>query len=78
MITTEPPQSGYILSKPVRRWEALLDKWLGFTGMLSLYLLLMARGVIPVCAQLDHDRLCSSLRGPGLDLDIHQFSRREL
>jgi Cu-processing system permease protein len=42
-------QSGTIhtlVSKPVRRWEIVLGKWLGFTAMLSLYLLLMAGGVI--------------------------------
>jgi ABC-type transport system involved in multi-copper enzyme maturation permease subunit len=41
-------QSGTIhtlISKPVRRWEILLGKWLGFAGMITLYLLLMAGGV---------------------------------
>jgi len=37
-----------MVSKPVRRWEILLGKWLGFAGMLSLYLLLMAGGVAGV------------------------------
>lgn len=35
-----------LVSKPVRRWEIVLGKWLGFTGMLSLYLGLMAGGVM--------------------------------
>jgi len=35
-----------LVSKPLRRWEIVLGKWLGFTGMLTLYLLLMAGGVI--------------------------------
>jgi len=35
-----------MVSKPIRRWEILLGKWLGFAGMVSLYLLLMAGGVI--------------------------------
>jgi ABC-type transport system involved in multi-copper enzyme maturation permease subunit len=35
-----------LVSKPVRRWEIVLGKWLGFTGMLSLYLVLMAGGVM--------------------------------
>lgn len=35
-----------ILSKPVRRWEVVIGKWLGFVVMISLYLLLMAGGVI--------------------------------
>ena len=35
-----------MVSKPIRRWEILLGKWLGFAGMVSLYLLLMAGGVV--------------------------------
>ena len=35
-----------LVSKPVRRWEIVLGKWLGFAGMLSLYLLLMGGGVM--------------------------------
>jgi ABC-type transport system involved in multi-copper enzyme maturation permease subunit len=35
-----------LVSKPVRRWEIVMGKWLGFVGMLTLYLLLMAGGVI--------------------------------
>lgn len=35
-----------LVSKPVQRWEILLGKWLGFSIMLTLYLLLMAGGVI--------------------------------
>jgi len=35
-----------LLSKPVSRWEILLGKWLGYIGMLTLYLLLMAGGVM--------------------------------
>lgn len=34
------------VSKPVRRWEILMGKWLGFAGMLSMYLLMMAGGVM--------------------------------
>jgi Cu-processing system permease protein len=37
-----------LISKPVRRWEILMGKWLGFAGMLSLYLLMMAGGVITI------------------------------
>lgn len=37
-----------ILAKPVRRWEILIGKWLGFAGMVTLYLLLMAGGLIGV------------------------------
>jgi ABC-type transport system involved in multi-copper enzyme maturation permease subunit len=35
-----------LVSKPLRRWEIILGKWLGYTGMLTLYLLLMAGGVL--------------------------------
>lgn len=35
-----------LISKPVRRWEILLGKWLGYMGMLTLYLLFMAGGVM--------------------------------
>lgn len=37
-----------LVAKPVRRWEIVLGKWLGHAGMLSLYLLLMAGGVIAI------------------------------
>lgn len=42
-------QSGTIhtlVSKPIRRWEIILGKWLGFAGMLTLYLVLMGGGVM--------------------------------
>jgi Cu-processing system permease protein len=35
-----------LLSKPIRRWEIVLGKWLGFALMISLYLLLMGGGVM--------------------------------
>ena len=35
-----------IVSKPIQRWEVLLGKWTGFVFMNTLYLLLMAGGVI--------------------------------
>ncbi len=34
-----------LVSKPVHRWEVVAGKWLGYAGMLTLYLLLMAGGV---------------------------------
>ncbi|MBA3530443.1 MAG: ABC transporter permease [Ardenticatenales bacterium] len=37
-----------LASKPVQRWEIVLGKWLGFVGMLSLYLLMMAGGVMVI------------------------------
>jgi Cu-processing system permease protein len=35
-----------LVAKPVRRWEIVLGKWLGFAVMISLYLLLMGGGVM--------------------------------
>jgi len=35
-----------LVSKPIRRWEVVLGKWLGFAGMITLYLLLMGGGVM--------------------------------
>lgn len=35
-----------LVSKPLQRWQIVVGKWLGFTGMLSLYLLLMAGGTV--------------------------------
>ncbi len=35
-----------LLSKPVKRWQILAGKWLGFVGLLTLYLLMMAGGVV--------------------------------
>ena len=37
-----------LVSKPVRRWEILFGKWLGYAAMLLAYLLLMAGGVVAV------------------------------
>ncbi len=37
-----------LLSKPVRRWEIVLGKWLGFMAMLTLYLLFMAGGILAI------------------------------
>lgn len=35
-----------LVSKPIQRWEIVAGKFLGFAGMLSLYLLLMGGGVM--------------------------------
>ena len=35
-----------IVSKPIRRADVVLGKWLGFAGLLGLYLLFMAGGVV--------------------------------
>ena len=35
-----------LVTKPIQRWVLVLGKWLGFVGMITLYLLLMAGGTI--------------------------------
>ena len=37
-----------LVSKPLRRWEIVLGKWLGFATMMAVYLLLMGGGVIGI------------------------------
>ncbi len=43
-ISTGAIQS--IATKPIKRFEIVLGKWLGFAGMLTIYLLMMAGGVL--------------------------------
>ncbi len=52
-----------LVSKPVRRWEIVLGKWLGFAGMLMLYLLLMAGGVMLAVYLLAGYTAPNALRG---------------
>lgn len=42
-----------LVTKPVRRAEIVLGKWLGFAGLLALYLVLMIGGVMAVAYVLD-------------------------
>ena len=35
-----------LITKPIRRWQVVVGKWLGFVVMLSLYLVLMAGGTL--------------------------------
>ena len=35
-----------IVIKPLRRWQIVLGKWLGYTAMLSVYILLLSGGII--------------------------------
>lgn len=55
-----------LLSKPVQRWEIVLGKWLGFAGMLTLYLLLMAGGVMLVAYGIGDYAAPHAWRGLGL------------
>jgi ABC-type transport system involved in multi-copper enzyme maturation permease subunit len=55
-----------LVSKPLRRWEIVVGKWLGFIGMLSLYLLLMAGGTILLVYLISGYTAPNVLRGMGL------------
>jgi Cu-processing system permease protein len=52
-----------LVTKPVRRWEVVLGKWLGFVGMLTLYLLLMAGGVMALVYAVSGYIAPNALRG---------------
>jgi Cu-processing system permease protein len=55
-----------LVSKPLRRWEIVVGKWLGFIGMLSLYLLLMAGGTILLVYLISGYTAPNVLHGLGL------------
>lgn len=55
-----------LVSKPVRRWEVVIGKWLGFAGMVSLYLLLMGGGVLLLTRTLGDYSPPNPLRGLAL------------
>ena len=55
-----------LASKPLRRWEILVGKWVGFVVMLSLYLLLMGGGVAGIASAVTGYRMPNLLRGLGL------------
>jgi Cu-processing system permease protein len=55
-----------LVSKPIQRWEIVAGKWLGFMGMLTPYLLLMAGGVLAVVYFTSGYLPPNPLRGIGL------------
>lgn len=55
-----------MMTKPISRWEVLLGKWLGFVGMLTLYILLMAGGTLLVTYLLSRYAAPNMLRGLSL------------
>jgi Cu-processing system permease protein len=55
-----------LVTKPLRRWEVVLGKWVGFVGMLTLYLLLMAGGVMALVYAVSGYTAPNALRGLGL------------
>jgi ABC-type transport system involved in multi-copper enzyme maturation permease subunit len=55
-----------LVAKPLRRRQVVLGKWLGFAGMLTLYLLLMAGGVMAIVYFFSGYSTPGALRGFGL------------
>jgi ABC-type transport system involved in multi-copper enzyme maturation permease subunit len=55
-----------LVSKPVRRWEIVMGKWLGFAAMLLSYLLLMAGGVLAATYLVSGYTPPNALRGVAL------------
>jgi Cu-processing system permease protein len=60
-ISTGTVQS--IVSKPIRRTDVVLGKWLGFAGLLALYLLLMIGGVMGIAYSISGYTVPNIARG---------------
>lgn len=39
-----------LATKPLQRWEILIGKWVGYAGMLAIYLVLLSGGIILIVA----------------------------
>lgn len=52
-----------VACKPIRRWQIVMGKWLGFAAMLGLYTLLMAGGVMLLMQAIGHYRVLGFERG---------------
>ena len=60
-----------VATKPIARWEVLLGKWLGFVGMVTVYIALMVGGITALTYLLSLHRVGGVLphhllRGAGL------------
>ena len=55
-----------LVTKPVRRAEIVFGKWLGFAGLLALYLLLMAGGILVIVFALSGYRVPNPVTGVGI------------
>ena len=55
-----------LVSKPLRRAEIVLGKWLGLAGLLGLYLLLMAGGIMLIAYVLTRFMVPHAFAGVGL------------
>lgn len=57
-----------LVTKPVRRWEIILGKWLGFAAILTIYILLLAGGLILIYRWRTDFAVPNILAGLGLML----------
>jgi ABC-type transport system involved in multi-copper enzyme maturation permease subunit len=55
-----------IVTKPVRRWQVLLGKWLGYAAMISLYLGMLAGGILALVYLLSGYLAPNAVWGVGL------------
>ncbi len=55
-----------VVAKPLRRIEIVLGKWLGFAGLLALYLLLMIGGVMGISYTISGYTLPNIILGAGI------------
>jgi len=55
-----------LAAKPVRRWEIVIGKWLGYVVMLGLYLLMMSGGITGLTAAITGYKLPNVLNGLAL------------
>ncbi|MBV8572930.1 MAG: ABC transporter permease, partial [Acidobacteriaceae bacterium] len=55
-----------VATKPVRRWELLAGKWLGFAGMLTLYIGMMVLGINALTYAISGVAVRHLLAGMGL------------
>ncbi len=55
-----------LVSKPLRRWEIVIGKWLGFAAMMAVYLLLMGGGVMGIVYAISGYVAPHALAGLGL------------
>ncbi len=52
-----------VATKPVMRWEVLLGKWLGFVGMMTVYIVVMVGGLTSVAYLLSGATALHLVRG---------------
>jgi ABC-type transport system involved in multi-copper enzyme maturation permease subunit len=52
-----------LVTKPARRWEFLMGKWIGFAIMMTIYLLMMAGGTLAIVFAITGYSAPNSLQG---------------